>query len=327
MTPCASLLLWERRHAVAFVAAAAWPTRRPPTAAVTTTAASRDRWHCAHRPRRYALSLRAAATSPDAGAPSPPPTLSSPPVSLPELSAQQHARLSRLCELLLERNQQFNLTGIRTPEEVRTKLVDESLALLSVIPPEATVGTTAPPRLLDVGSGAGFPGLVLAIARPDWPVTLLEATRKKCDWLDEAAAALALSNVRVLWGRAEEWAAATRPDSRRECFDIVTARAVAELRTLAEYTLPFVRVGGWVLAPKQRPRPAASWPEWERAQRAIDKLGGRTHAVLRMPMASDEDAAPADEMPSERVTVVLTKHTATPAQYPRAPGRPAKRPL
>ncbi|KAK4538588.1 hypothetical protein CDCA_CDCA18G4613 [Cyanidium caldarium] len=321
MTPCVSLLVGERRHAAAFVAAAAWPTRRPPAAVVTTTTTSRARWHWVHRPRRYTISLRARATSSDASAPS------SPPVSLSELSVQQHARLSRLCELLLERNQQFNLTGMRTPEEVRTKLVDESLALLSVIPPEATVGTTTPPRLLDVGSGAGFPGLVLAIARPTWPVTLLEATRKKCDWLDEAAAALALSNVRVLWGRAEEWAAATRPDSRRECFDIVTARAVAELRTLAEYTLPFVRVGGWVLAPKQRPRPVESWPEWERALPAIDKLGGRTHAVLRMPVASDEDAALADEMPSERVTVVLTKHAATPAQYPRAPGRPAKRPL
>ena len=164
--------------------------------------------------------------------------------------------------------------------------------------------------LIDVGSGAGFPGLVLAIAVPLKNVALLEARRKRASFLKMAVSELGLARVAVREGRAETLG---RDPALRERFDFATARAVAELPTLLELTLPFLRRGGWLLAPKG---PEAR-EEIERSSRALEELSGR---LLR---------SESYRLPSGRsgTLVVVEKILPTPERYPRRDGIPGKRPL
>ena len=166
------------------------------------------------------------------------------------------SRLARYGRLLLEKNQVMNLTAIREADQVaRLHMLDCAALLLCA--------DLHGKRLIDVGTGAGFPGLVLKILVPDLEVTLLDSLNKRLDWLEEVASALSLSGVRTIHGRAEELSAL--PDWR-ESFDAATARAVADLRALSELCLPFVRVGGVPLltTPSQEPifPIASSW--WKR---------------------------------------------------------------
>lgn len=211
------------------------------------------------------------------------------------LPAETVGQLVRYRELLLEANLQFNLTAITERDEVDERLIAESLALLPLIPQTAT-------SLLDIGSGGGIPGMPLAIARPDLQVTLLDATAKKVRFLDQTTAALGLSNVTPLWGRAEELAHDRR---YREQYDVVTARAVARLTTLVEYALPFARLGGTLIFPKG----AGVGEELQEAEYAITTLGGKVMPV------------------HPPATVVINKVRHTPQAYPRRAGRPVKRPL
>lgn len=211
------------------------------------------------------------------------------------LPAETVGQLVRYRDLLLEANLQFNLTAITERDEVDARLIAESLALLPLIPQTAT-------SLLDIGSGGGIPGMPLAIARPDLQVTLLDATAKKVRFLDQTTAALGLSNVTPLWGRAEELA---HDRCYRERFDVVTARAVARLTTLVEYALPFARLGGTLIFPKG----AGVVEELQEAEYAITTLGGKA-----MPIHPP-------------ATVVMSKVRHTPRAYPRRAGRPVKRPL
>ena len=144
---------------------------------------------------------------------------------------------------LLEKNKVMNLTGAATIDEVLTRHVADSLALLPAI--ERALGpdvsaANAKIRVMDVGSGAGFPGIALAIARPAWEVTLLDTLQKRTSFLDAAAAECGATNVRTLWSRAED--AGKVGSEHREAYDVVTARAVAELRILAELCVPLVKV-------------------------------------------------------------------------------------
>ncbi|KXZ55567.1 hypothetical protein GPECTOR_2g1116 [Gonium pectorale] len=166
-------------------------------------------------------------------------------------------------------------------------------------------------RLVDVGTGAGLPGMVLAAARPQWKVTLLDSLRKRCDFLREAAARAGLSNVDVVWCRAEE--GGHRPELR-QAYDVAVARAVAEARVLAELCLPFVRVGGLWLAAKG-PDPEA---EVTAAASAIRQLGGRQLALERVESYSSE---------GQRTALLVAKSGPTPQRFPRAPGTPGKKPL
>ncbi|EFJ47446.1 hypothetical protein VOLCADRAFT_46111, partial [Volvox carteri f. nagariensis] len=167
-------------------------------------------------------------------------------------------------------------------------------------------------RLLDVGTGAGLPGMVLAVARPQWKVTLLDSLRKRCEFLREAAARAGLDNVEVVWCRAED--AGRRPELR-QAYDIAIARAVAEARVLAELCLPFVRVGGlWVAA--KGPDPEA---EVAAASNAIRQLGGRQLALERVQSLSAEG--------EPRTALVVAKTSATSARFPRQAGTPNKKPL
>jgi len=221
------------------------------------------------------------------------------------LSPRHASQFDRYAFDLIEWNRRVNLTAIIDPIEIARKHFLDSL---SVIP----IGDPRPgDQLIDVGSGAGFPGLPFAIVRPDVRVTLLEATRRKCDFLRHIVAALELNHVAIVQARAED---AGRDPAHRERYDLALARAVAEMSTLAEYTLPFVRVGGRAVAQKSGDVNA----EVDRAQAAIAALGGRLQrmAPLRVP-GIDEP----------RYAVIIEKVAPTPDKYPRRAGTPGKRPI
>lgn len=165
--------------------------------------------------------------------------------------------------------------------------------------------------VVDVGTGAGLPGMVLAIARPSWHVTLLDSLHKRCRFLEQAAAVAELANVRVEWARAED---AGQSPALRASFDLAVARAVAEARLLAELCLPLVRVGGhWVAAKGPAPQ-----TEVATASNALGQLGGGPAEVWTV------DSWSAD---GQRTAVVVRKVRDTPTCFPRKPGVPAKKPL
>lgn len=199
----------------------------------------------------------------------------------------------------------LNLTAIKEPEEAAVKHFVDSLALLR------WVSLGEGDRLLDLGSGAGFPGVPLAVAAPDCRFFLLEAVRKKCFFLEQAVKRLGLKNTTVVCGRAEEYG---RLDRYREQFGWVVARGVAALRELAEYALPFVAVGGCFVAYKG-PRAAA---EIEAARGALELLGGRVEEMVTYSLPKGGE---------KRVLVFIRKERATPAQFPRRAGVARKRPL
>jgi 16S rRNA (guanine527-N7)-methyltransferase len=163
-------------------------------------------------------------------------------------------------------------------------------------------------RLVDVGSGGGLPGLPLKIARPDLEVVLVEADGRKAAFLVQACAELALSGVEVVNQRAED---ASRSPRYREVFDVAVARALAPMPVLAELCLPFVRVGGRLLAQKTEAE------DVEAATRAIERVGGAPAQVLPAPSAARRSGT----------IVIVEKVRPTPDEYPRRPGQPARRPL
>ncbi len=162
-----------------------------------------------------------------------------------------------------------------------------------------------------MGTGAGFPGVVLKIAFPGLRLTLLEATSKKAEFLRALVERLGLADVEIINARAEE---VGQNPVHRERYDLALARALAGMATLAELTLPLVQVGGLVIAQKGE-NPAA---EVEAARKAIDTLGGQVQEITPVVIPGLDDA---------RHLVVLKKVSPTPAKYPRRPGMPAKRPL
>lgn len=208
---------------------------------------------------------------------------------------------------LVEWNRAVNLTAIVDAHEVGARHFRDSLSVARVIPDETLAGGS----LLDVGSGAGFPGLPLKIAWPGLNVTLLESVGKKTAFLRHMVEVLGLEGVEIENGRAETLAHEPR---LRESFDVVVSRAVAHMAALAELTLPFCKPGGIVVAQKK----AGIDDELREAERAIALLGG---ALERIEVVDDVD--PEDP----RWLVALKKTAPSPDRYPRRPGIPAKRPL
>lgn len=219
--------------------------------------------------------------------------------------AQLHA-FSRYVQELISWNQKINLTRIIEPEEIAIKHFLDSLSvypLLSHLAPTFS--------LIDVGSGAGFPGLPLKLALPDIQLTLVEATGKKTRFLQHLIAVLSLSKVLVVTARAEE---VGRRTEHREQYQVAVARAVSKLAVLVEYTLPLVKVGGLVIAQKGQ-EPTA---ELEASAKALQILGGSIKQVVSAAVPGLEAA---------RHLVVIEKTKSTPKQYPRRPGTPLKEPL
>jgi len=220
---------------------------------------------------------------------------------------------------LQEWNQRFNLTAITGSEEIQRKHFLDAMSCLLVIPEAgASTGDTVPVRrsarrlwFCDVGSGAGFPGLVLKIMLPEIKMTLIEATRKKCEFLAHVTERMGLRDVQILHARAEDLG---QEAEYREQYDVALARAVAPLRILAEYCLPLLRLGGVMVAQKG---PDAS-SEIEEAGAAFVSLGGEVTVVKPVHLP---------DVPGDRYLVVAEKRAPTPVKFPRRPGMPSKRPL
>lgn len=223
---------------------------------------------------------------------------------LPQTPDRAPAQLAEYGRLLLEKNQVMNLTAITEPERVAQLHMLDSAALLK--------GADFQDKtLIDVGTGAGFPGIPLKILVPSLQVTLLDSLNKRVDWLNEVSAQLGLTGVRAIQGRAEEKAL---DKSMRDSFDLVTARAVADLRLLAELCLPFVKVGGRFLAMKS----VDSDQELDQAAHAIKLLGGRVRDVK-------DYAIPGTEV-THRL-VIVEKVAPTLKGYPRRWAKIQKAPL
>lgn len=231
-----------------------------------------------------------------------------------ELHPDQIAALDRYLAMLLEWNQRFNLTAIEAPSEVLTKHFLDSLSCAQA------VDFTRQRSLIDVGTGAGFPGMVLKILYPHLQVTLLDAVQKRLNFLQRVAEDLNLTGLQTLHARAEDAAAyAPRPGTcsaqgLRETFDVVTARAVARLNVLLEWTLPFARVGGVFVAMKG---PDIA-DEVEEAKPATRRLGGGS-AEIHVFQLPGSDLG--------RSLVVVPKVRPTPRDLPRLPGTARKSPL
>jgi len=211
-------------------------------------------------------------------------------------------------EELIDWNRRFNLTAITDREGVLVRHFLDSLSCFKALPwPEMAAGA----RVIDVGTGAGFPGLPLKIVCPGIRLTLLEATCKKVDFLKHLVGVLKLQDVTVIHGRAEDLG---RSPDHRERYDWALARAVAEMPTLAEYLLPLVRVGGAALAQKGE----AAAAEVHAAEGAILTLGGRVRRLVPVELHG---------LAETRHLVVIDKVAATSDKYPRRPGVPARRPL
>jgi len=221
------------------------------------------------------------------------------------LSANQLAALTCYEAELLDWNKRFNLTAIDTPETVRIKHFLDSLSCLTAMKERPME------RVIDVGSGAGFPGLPIKIAYPALRLTLVDSVGKKIDFCQHVAQKLGLENVQVIQGRAEELG---QLPEHREQYDWALARSVAVLPVLAEYLLPLVRVGGGMLAMKGERAPA----EAHSGERAVHLLGGRLKRLIPVTLPGVVD---------EHYLVVVDKVAATPREYPRRVGVPAKKPL
>ncbi len=221
------------------------------------------------------------------------------------LSARQLAQMQRHADELVLWNRRVNLSAITDPQQVRVRHFLDSLSVAAHLPLRPGM------RLIDVGSGAGFPGLPLHVLCPGTRLTLLDATAKKLRFLEHLIDVLQLDGVRTLHARAEQ---AGRMPDERAAYDLVLARSVARMPALAEYLLPLARVGGQCVAMKG----AGAHEELRAAARAIALLGGRPNRMVRVHLPG---------VAHTHWLIVLDKVADTPPAWPRQPGIPQRRPL
>ncbi len=223
------------------------------------------------------------------------------------LSLAQLKRFQRYYLELVDWNRRVNLTSVTEWKDVQVRHFLDSLTVVLAIPTRRLNSG----RFVDVGSGAGFPGIPLKIAFPAIETTLVEATGKKADFLRNLAQSLGLPGVDVRTGRAETLA---HDSQMREGFDVALTRAVARMNVIAELTLPFCRLGGIVIAQKS----IDVKDELAQAEKAVGTLGGAIREVKQVEIPA---------LGRRRSLVVLEKIATTPERYPRRPGMPEKRPL
>lgn len=211
----------------------------------------------------------------------------------------------RYYELLVEKNKVVNLTAITEYEDVLKKHFVDSVSLVKAMNLSCSLS------VIDVGTGAGFPGLALKLAFPELKVTLLDSLNKRIQFLNEVIEELDIDGVETIHGRAEDFA---KPGKLREKYDLCVSRAVANLSTLCEYCLPFVKAGGLFVSYKSE----KISEELAAAERAVSILGGKVEEQIEF-MLPDSD--------SYRNLVVIRKDKETPMKYPRKAGLPGKVPL
>lgn len=226
------------------------------------------------------------------------------------LTADQQASFQLYYEELVAWNQKFNLTAITQYEQVQIRHFLDSLSCLLADGPRVALSRSGS-RAIDVGTGAGFPGLPLRLVCSPSHMTLLEATAKKVTFLKHLVELLNLSSVTTIHARAEDLG---HDPAHRGQYDLALARAVAELPVVVEYTLPFCRIGGWVVAQKGEAGAAEAWS----AEPIIELLGGELRRVVSVELPG---------LPEDRSLIVIEKVSPTPAAYPRRAGIPTKRPL
>ncbi|MBR5712178.1 MAG: 16S rRNA (guanine(527)-N(7))-methyltransferase RsmG [Lachnospiraceae bacterium] len=223
-------------------------------------------------------------------------------------TAEQIAQLHTYYEMMVATNEVMNLTAITEYEEVCVKHWLDSLCLVKAISVDKL---NTPLRLIDVGTGAGFPGIPLKILFPSLKVTLMDALGKRIRFLEEVVAALGLSNVTCVHGRAEELG---RNTQYREQFDLCTSRAVTRMASLTEFCLPLTAVGGAMVAYKSQD----CEEELTEAAKAIRTLGGNLEDTVKFTVPNSDFG---------RSLIVVRKEKATPAKYPRGGGKPMKSPI
>ncbi len=221
------------------------------------------------------------------------------------LDDHQCSQFDQYFHHLVEKNKVMNLTGITEKDEVIDKHFIDSIMLNQAIDLEGDLS------LLDMGTGAGFPGVPLKIAFPNLSVTLMDSLKKRILFLDEVIELLELSDIETIHGRAEDYA---KKGKLRACYDLVVSRAVANLASLSEYCIPYVKKGGYFVSYKS----GNAMEEIEEAKKAITTLGGKIEEIKHISIPGTD---------IERTFVVIRKCLDTPNKYPRKAGQPTKNPI
>ena len=226
-----------------------------------------------------------------------------------QLTQEQKEQFIKYYEYLIEKNKVMKLNAITDYEEVLLKHFLDSLSLVKVqdFIPEKLSGKT----VIDIGTGAGFPGIPLKIAFPELGIVLLDSLNKRINFLDEVIEMLQLRKIEAVHGRAEDYA---RQKEFRENFDFCVSRAVANLSTLSEYCLPFVKQGGYFISYKS----GKIEEELSNAENAVKVLGGNVKEVVKFSLMDTD---------MDRSFVVVEKKKTTPKRYPRKAGLPSKEPI
>lgn len=220
-----------------------------------------------------------------------------------DFSVEQISKFYKYMNMLIEWNEKINLTAIIEPNEIILKHFIDSLTIYKDIPNNSSV--------VDVGTGAGFPGIPLAIMNESLKITLVDSLNKRLIFLQEVINELNLKNVELVHARAEEFG---QNKKYRECFDVSTSRAVANLSTLSEYLIPLVKVNGKVISMKA----SEAQEEINDAKKAIEVLGGAIEKIEEFNLPQSDIG---------RTVIIIRKEKTTPNKYPRKPGTPSKEPI
>jgi len=223
-----------------------------------------------------------------------------------EYTEEMEQKFIEFKELLLEWNKKINITRIEDEEEIYVKHYLDSVMLLR----DGYIDNFKNKKIIDIGTGGGFPGLPMKIIEKSLDVTLLDSLKKRMDFLDLVIKDLKLDNTRTIHGRAEDFGQA---EEHREKYDFCVSRAVAQLNVLTEYCLPFVKVGGYFIAMKSNIS-----QEIENAEKAVELLGGKIEKIEDVSLPNSD---------INRKIIYIKKIEATAKKYPRKAGTPSKKPL